>query len=349
MFQKLEGVSIACVSSCVPKNIKDNSSFSELLSTKELRIFEKTVGIKERRHAENHITAGDLGYEAAIQIFDHYKVSKDDIGGVVFLSQTADYKIPFTSNIIQHKLGLPRDILCLDINAGCAGFVQGLGTAFSILKTIPGKKILFIVAETLSKIISEEDRATSMLFGDGASACLLESTEDKNEVSYFNYFSDGAHYDAIMIPDGGYRSPAIEKSFIVNEDEKGNKKSRMNLSMDGARVFDFTLREVAVSIEQMLEESGEKKEEIDYFLFHQSNQFIIGQISAKLGIPSEKVKINIDRFGNTSGVSIPLLITTFADSLSGKKILCSGYGSGLNWGNCIINLSETKLLPLKEI
>jgi 3-oxoacyl-[acyl-carrier-protein] synthase-3 len=350
MFQEFQGVEIKAITACVPKRRILNDSFGELLSPKELRIFEKTVGILERRWADENVTASDLGYAAAVDLFEKYQVVKDEIDCLIFLSQTSDFKIPFTSNILQDKLGLKKEILCLDINAGCAGFIQGLSTAFAFAKTLKKGKVLFIVAETLSKILSNNDRSTSMLFGDGASAVLIENTDEKDATSFFNFFSDGLNAEAIQIPDGGYRNGITEESFKVTTDDKGNQKSKLNLAMDGPKVFDFTLREIAGSIENLLKKANIEKDKINYFLLHQSNQFIIKQIASQLQIASEKMLINIQDFGNTSGVSIPLLICSNEANLrESKKIVMSGYGSGLNWGNSIIDISKAQIFKITEI
>ena len=220
MFQKFNGVVIEHISSCVPLRTIKNNYFHSLLNDKELKMFEKTVGILERRWVDESVTASDLGYNAASDILNKNDTYKKNIKSVIFLSQTSDFKIPFTSNILQHRLGLEKEILCLDINAGCAGFIQGLSTAFSIACTLQkGQKVLLIIAETLSKILSSSDRSTSMLFGDGASAILISKTEEVSDESFFNFYSDGGMYKAIMIPDGGFRSVTTEESFkaIFNE------------------------------------------------------------------------------------------------------------------------------------
>lgn len=350
MFQEFKGVEIKSISTCVPSRKIPNSFFGELLSTKEVRVFEKTVGILERRWAEESVTASDLGYAAAVDLLEKYNLAKDEIDCLIFLSQTSDFKIPFTSNILQSRLGLKKDILCLDINAGCAGFIQGLSTSFSIVKTIKKGKVLFIVAETLSKILSTRDRSTSMLFGDGAAAILIENTENDRVQSFFNFFSDGLNADAIKILDGGYRNGLNEKSLELFIDENGSQKTRLQLSMDGPKVFDFTLREIAPSIQNLLHKFQFNLAEVDFFLFHQSNKFIINQISSQLDISKEKVLINIEEFGNTSGVSIPLLFNSCKGKMYTKNnLLLSGYGVGLNWGNCFLKNSSISINDLIQI
>lgn len=348
MYQEFDGVTITALAACVPKNRVANTTFENLLTPKELRVFEKTVGILERRWAEDGVTASDLGYAAAMNLFDHFPVDKEEIGCLIFVSQTPDYKIPFTSNILQERLGLRREMLCLDINAGCAGFIQGLSTAFAMAKSQKGK-VLFIVAETLSKILSPKDRATTMLFGDGAAAVLVERTDAESK-SFFNFFSDGANADAIKIPDGGYRSAVNAESLTYIEDENTNLRNGLNLTMDGPKVFDFTLREIAKGIEELLQQARLEKEAVDYFLLHQSNHFIIKQIASQLGVPADKMLVNISEFGNTSGVSIPLVISGHAEQISTSgKLVFSGYGSGLNWGNAVITMSEARIAPLLEL
>lgn len=351
MFQEFVGVEIEAIAGCVPKNTVLNETFADLLSPKEMRIFEKTVGITERRWAEDSVTASDLGFAAAQHLFEKINIDKNYVEALVFISQTPDFKIPFTSNILQGRLELKTETLCLDINAGCAGFVQGLSTSFSLAKSLPkGKKILLIIAETLSKILSPNDRSTTMLFGDGATALIIENTGNGNAKSSFNFFSDGLNSAAIQIPDGGYRNGINEDSLDIRTDRSGNQKTKLNLAMDGPKVFDFTLREIAKSIENLIAQSLIKKEKIDYFLLHQSNQFIIKQIASQLQVDSHKMLLNIKCFGNTSGVSIPLLICSNKEKIqNSERVLMSGYGSGLNWGNCLLNLSKTEILELKEI
>jgi len=350
MYQEFEGVEIKAISACVPENSVGNQHFSEMLSEKEIRLFEKTVGIINRRWAGDGITASDLGFHAAEMLFEKLKIDRNEINCLIFVSQTPDYKLPFSSNILQERLKLPKEVLCLDINAGCAGFVQGLSTAFSMAKSADKGKVLFIAAETMSKMLSQKDRGTTMLFGDGAAAIVVENTGDSKKKAFFNFFSDGANADAIIIPDGGYRSPATVESFIAEEDEKMNVKTRLNLSMDGARVFDFTLREIGPGIKHLLEKAGKTAEEVDYFLLHQSNHFIIKQIAAQLGVSMDKMPVNIEHFGNTSGVSIPLLMVSMKAQLDQPRtMLLSGYGVGLNWANCLLENMDIQITDFKEI
>ena len=342
----VENVKIEIISACVPKNTIKNSDLGldSVMSNKEISKFEKITGIKERRYAEKNSTASDIALSCAENIFQNTNIKRSEIGTVLWVSQTSDYIIPFTSNILQDKLKLNTNTLCIDINAGCAGFIQGLYTAYLMAQN-SDKKVLLLVSETLSKIISSNDRSTTPIFGDG-SAALVVSKSKSNTKSYFEFYSDGKNYDKIIIPDGGFRSMINEKSFLNYSEE--NPKTK--LFMDGSAVFDFTMREIPLSINNFLKDLNININDISYFAAHQSNRFIINQIAQKVGLPEEKILLNICHYGNTSGVSIPLLLVTNKNEYTpSTNLLCTGYGSGLNWGNCLISLKETKILDLKEI
>lgn len=350
MFQEFKGIEIKAISSCVPKNTIKNSKFDYLFNEKEIKNFEKNVGIFERRWADDSITSSDLGYYAAKSIVESNEFDLKSVDALIFLSQTSDYKLPFSSNLLQKKLNLNKDILCLDVNAGCAGFVQGLSLAFSIAKSKEKSKVLLIIGETLSKVLSKNDKSTSLLFGDGASAIYIHNSGNEDVEMFSNVFSDGLNADAIIIPDGGSRNPFSLDSLIERKDEKGNVKNNLQISMDGAKVFDFTLREVQDSIDSLLENSKTKKDSIDYFLLHQSNKFIIKQISNRLNVDFDKFLINIDKYGNTSGVSIPLLMNDYSEKLkTSSNLLISGYGVGLNWGNVLLKNHNITYFNINEI
>ena len=324
-----QGYNILALSSCVPKNNVPNSFFENLKSQRDLRVFAKTVGILNRRWASEEINTTELAYHASKLIVN--KNNKKDIQAVIFVSQTPEYQIPFTSNILQHKLDLKKEVLTLDLNLGCAGFIQAIYTALSILKNLEvNDKILIVFSETLSKILDKKDSATNMLFGDGASAILINKENNLNK-AYFNFFTDGSNYQAIK---------------TVNEN--GSNKLKMN----GKDVFDFTLREISSSIDLLLNKYQFNLNEIDLIALHQSNNFIIDQICVQLGLAKNDPRIirGIRDFGNTSSVSIPLALNkNFENQTISKNILCSGYGSGLTWANAIINFDNCFIHKIKEI
>ena len=349
-FVKYTGIEISGISACVPRNTICNIDYPEFFSEKEKKKIIKITGISERRFANDNTTASDLGFQAAKDIITNTGTKKEEIKFLLFLSQTPDYLIPFTGNILQHKLELSKECASMDINAGCSGFIYGLNMAFALQQSLKEGKVLLIIAETMSKILSKKDRSTSLLFGDGGVAILIENSFE-NTNSYFDLFSDGKGFNSLIIPDGGYRNVVSENSLILNNFEDGSIRNRLNLFMDGGEIFDFTMREIPKSVLSILEKTGISINQIDKYFFHQSNSFIIKQFGRILNIPSEKLILNIERFGNTSGVSIPLAMVTEKEQIlknKSAKLLCSGYGAGLSWANCIINFSPNYISELIE-
>ena len=347
-YSTFKNIGIKSISACVPKNIEETMQYPFLFSEKDKKKVVKATGIKERRVAEENITASDLGFNAASVILEESDLNKQDIQCLIFISQTPDYRIPFTANILQHRLGLPNSCTCIDINAGCSGFVTGLQTAYSIQNSLDNGNVLLVIAETMSKILSPKDRATSLLFGDGASAILLEKKDNLN-LSYFSSYSDGKYHDVLIMPDSGFRNPPNTSSFEMHQFDHGSERNNMHLYMDGAAVFDFTMREVMPAVTELNKKAGKAINDIDFYIFHQSNKFIINQFGNQLDIPKEKLVQNIERFGNTSGVTIPLAIVTELYNKALGTIHVSGYGAGLSWGNAILNIGNAIIHPLKEI
>lgn len=348
-FSKFSNIHIEGISACVPKEIIDNIDYPFLYTDKEKRKLIKTTGIAQRRITNSNTCSSDLGFAAANELIADLNIDRTQITSLLFVSQTPDYKIPFTSNILQDRLKLSNSCFCIDINAGCGGFPLGLQMAYSLAETQDNACVLFIIAETLSKVLSTKDKSTSLLFGDGASALLIRKGKQKS-ISYFANYTDGKHHDVIKIPDGGFRSPTSDDSLAYTKYEDGSERNELELSMDGGAVFDFTLREVPPAVENMNKYSEFSIEDTDYFVFHQANKFILKQFQTRLSIPGDKMIINIERFGNTSGVSIPLAIVTELFDKSKRDVIhCCGFGAGLAWGNVILNLSQTKILPLIEL
>lgn len=351
-FLTTSNVNISGIVSCVPKNTYSILEYPNFFSEKEKKKFVKSTGIKERRIADNSITASDLCFIAADKLLNEMNIDRHSINAVIFLSQTPDYDIPMTSTILQYRLNLPKTTAAFDLNVGCSGFVYGLSVAFAYASQCGMDRVLFLIGETLSKILSAQDKSTTLLFGDGASAILVEKNTDFPQ-AYFSLNSDGSGEDAIKIPYGGYRNKVTWEVLQDTVFDDGSLRNGLNLTMNGADVFDFTVREIVDDILSLLMYSKTDISEIDYFIFHQSNQFIIDFFVRKLGVAVDKVPTNIDRFGNTSGVSIPLVLTTEAEkmnlALKPHKILCSGYGAGLSWGSSVITLDNCFIGDLIEV
>jgi len=335
--------SVTGIVSCYPQNVVDNLSISPLLSEKDAAKIVASTGIKERRFVSDGVCASDLCAQAGEKLLNSMDVDRDSIDVLIFLSQTPDYlNVPATSCILQSRLGLSTETAAFDMALGCSGFVYALSTAFSYIES-GANKVLLLVGETLSRFTSIEDRTTALLFGDAGAALLIEKNDDA-ETSYFSLRTNGAGAKSIEIPCGGYRNPANAENVQMKEYEDGSKRTGLHVTMDGMKVFDFTMKEVINNIKSVLSYAGAEIPEVDTFFMHQANKFMLDMFAKKLKTAADKMPISIDKFGNTSTVSIPITMTSYAQNgnkNAGKSIFC-GYGAGLSWGSAYLNMESCK-------
>lgn len=317
----------------------DNYNFTRNQSMK-LKLI---MGYDKRRIVKKGTTSSDLCIFGMNYLFDKNLLNKNEIDALILVTQSPDYFMPPTSNIIQGKLDLKQDIICLDINQGCSGYIVGLNQAFMLLEQGEINKVVLLNADILSRKVSKKDRNSWPLIGDGASITIVE----KNSLSKPIFGSikvDGKNAEALIIPAGGFKMPSNQKTSELKEDNSGNFRSLDHLRMRGDDVFNFVQREVPPMIENLLDRAGLNKEEIDYFLFHQSNRFMVKKLADKLGVSYMKMPNNIvEKFGNASGVSIPTTIThNLGDRLiKNSFLICmSGYGTGLSWSSLLITLGK---------
>lgn len=334
-----KGVEVIGIASAVPENIHDNRDLTSLLPEDELEKVISNIGVRQRRIASKSTTSVDLCIAAAKHLLSEMKVEKDEINMVLFLSQTPDHVIPASSPFIQNELGLPTSTACIDLSLACSGYVYALSTAFSYAQTSGVGKVLLLVGEVFSKIVSREDRVNWPLYGDGGTATLISRTIN-NKKSTFSLFSDGSGFKSILIPDGGSRLPISKESLCVTERENGNKRSDTQLYMDGLEVFNFTLRNVPKSVKHQLNVRGISIDDIDRYYFHQANQFMIDFFVKKLKIDSTKVFNSISKFGNVSSASIPITMSQNVGVIEDERIMLIGFGAGLSWASTIIDVGS---------
>lgn len=345
-----ENVEIRGISAVVPKNIINNNSFSNFFTEKEIKNAIRTTGIEERRFSDKQTCSSDLSFEAAELLLKKIDIEREHIDILIFVSQTPDYHQPATAPILQNRLKLSKSCGAFDINLACSGYVYGLSTAFAYASQKGIRNVLLLVGETLSKIISQEDRATSLLFGDAGSATLIGKSDLTNS-SYFSLNSDGEGKDVLKIKAGGYRFPSSPETLKVKNYEDGSKRTDEQLFMDGVEVFNFTMREVPKDIKRILKFAKKDLSEVDYIIFHQANKFMTDFFAKKLKYPIEKVPYSIQKYGNTSAVSIPLNIVAELnrDILRDKYIIMSGYGGGLSWGTSLFKINDIVIPEIKEV
>ena len=332
-------IQVKGISAAVPKQVEDNNDFA-LLTETDRALFIKTVGIRYRRIAPAGVTASDLCLAAAENLLAGLNWGRDEVRVLVFVTQTPDYIIPNTASLLQEKLGLSKTCIAFDVNLGCSGYVYGLSITGGLLQNMPGAKALLLVGDISTATISMRDKSTAPLFSDAGTATALEY--DKEGVIHFNLQTDGKEFDDIIIPGGGYRNQLNEKQLKYTEYEKGITRNDLHMKLDGIKIFNFGLREVAPNIEKLLLEKGIDKDSIDYFVFHQANLLMLESIRKKLKVAPEKVTYSLYDYGNTSSATIPVtMVSELREQLETErvKLLLSGFGVGLSWGSAYI---ETK-------
>lgn len=337
---KISGVSVAMPTGKIPV-----THYEETFGKDTVQKFIETTGVESVSRAVPEQTATDLGYEAADNLFKKKNINKEEIGIVLFVSQKPDFRAPSSSYIIHNRLGLDKDCLCLDINLACSGFIVALHTIHTLLENSDAKKALLITADTSHKTLSPHDRTMIMLFGDSGSALLLEKTEEEIE-AHFSIKSDGQRFKSIITPSGAYRNRNAPEERVEWSD--GILRSDYDTHMKGMDVFGFSISDVPKLFKEFLGELEKTPEDYDYFTLHQANHYILKQISRKIKIPMEKIPISLDRFGNNSSNSVPMVLADhFSDIEPQKlKLFMSGFGAGLSWACADVVVDSEGILPI---
>lgn len=337
---KIKGISIV-----IPKNEKNLLDEVNLYDGNQKKINRviNSSGFLKRRVTENETTS-DLCFQASLDLIEKLNIKKSDIDALLFLSYTPDYIMPATSYVLHKKLELSQNCICMDIPQACSGYEIGLYQACMLINS-GCKKVLLLVGDSFSKFTDMFNNNTAPVFGDAGSATLIEF--DKNaETMYFNLNSDGNGYDALICENGGFRNPVSKSDFY--EDGKYKYNSRM----DGGRIFDFTMNNVTPNIQELLDYAGIKIENINEFIFHQANKFILENIARKLNIEPSRISTKtLTEYGNQCGASIPCTISnTLREKVSNKNIKCllSGFGVGLSWASAIVNLDNIYCSEVNE-
>ncbi len=305
------------------------------------KILEKT-GIAVRSVAAKDECASDLGVAAARHLFESGACSPNEIDFLLFCTQSPDYFLPATACTMQERLGLRTDCGAIDFNQGCSGYVYGLSLARSLIETDMAANVLLITADTYTKFINRRDRTNRTLFGDGAAATLVCKTEAEEAlIGPFVFGTDGRGAGQLIVPAGGARRPFDEAALIEKEDDKGNWRSDSNLYMNGGEVFNFTLRTVPQALNQLLEKSGRTLDEIDFFIPHQANKFMLERLRGRLKIPANKFYMNMEHCGNTVSSTIPIALENALEQgqvKTGDKVALIGFGVGYSWAATLIEV-----------
>lgn len=342
-FLKFNNSRIVGIAAGVPKHVEPTISTTEVYDAKE---YIETTGILEKRFS-NDFTTSDLCQGATERLIEDLDWNKDEIDGLIFVSQTPDYILPATSCVLHGKLGLKKYCACLDISLGCSGWVYGLSVALSLLESGNMKKVILLAGDARKHAIEEPDQ----LFGYAGTATAIEFNPEKAKPIMMELGSDGTGYDAIIRPGGGTRNPFNEHSLDLEDCEDGRKRHALQTRMKGMDVFAFGITTAPKSIKKLGKEYDFDYESYDYFVFHQANRMMNETIRKKLKLAEDKVPYSMTHFGNTSSASIPVtIVTSLKDKLSDhKKIIGCAFGVGLSWGTVVFETDNLVVSNLVEL
>ncbi len=347
-FLRYSQIGIKAVAACVPSKVEYNRDLNYFMSDDEIQKAIKNIGIEERRMAETDVCTSDLCFKAAERLINDNEIDKNTIDALIFVSQTSDYHQPATAPILQHRLGLSKNTLSFDINLACSGYVYGLSTAYAYASQQGINRVLLLVGETMSKIVSRYDKVSTPLFGDAGTATLIEKGDYGDSV--FSLHSDGSGCDIMMIPHGGFRNPVCSDSLVEETDDNGDRRTLGQFRMDGMAVFNFSMNEEPRDIKNLLNEAHLELAQIDLIIYHQANKFMTDFFTKWLKFDKTKTPYSINKFGNTSSASIPLTIVTELKNgfPERKNVILSGFGAGLSWGSVLLDLRNCKISELIE-
>ncbi len=325
-------------------SIDDEAGYYE--SREQLERLKRTIGFDRRRVVDGTVTSADLCLEAARALMDRCALGAADFDAVVFVTQTPDYCMPGNAHVLHRALSLPQSCIAFDLVYGCSGYVKGLFLAFMLAEQ-GFRRVLVLTGDTLSRIIDVRNRADAPVFGDAGCATVVERCEEERP-SWFCLYSDGGGLETMWQQAGAYRCPSSEETRREIVDEKGNVRRRDDFYMNGFEVFNFTLTEQPKLLREVLEYSGCPADEVDFFVLHQANRYIIETIVKKAGIPLAKApRRTFSEFGNQSSASIPFTICNeLSAGLGGKRarLVLQGFGIGLSWGACLLDFDGVAIL-----
>ncbi len=344
---RYDNVGIRAMSACVPKGVVYNKDLGYLIPELEIQKTIDSIGVRERRIADANVCASDLAYKAALRMMEDNDIDPTSIDVLLFMSQTADYRIPATAPLLQERLGLPLDTMAMDLSLGCSGYVFALSAAYAYASLPDVRRVLLLDGETFSKIVNRYDKVDWPLYGDAATATLIEKGAFGK--SAFILRNDGSGRDAVIIRDG-IRNPVTAASLVETKNENGDIHNGLEVYMDGMDVFNFAMRRVPKTIKEMAEVTGIPLEGIDWLVFHQANRFMTDFFVKKLKFDPTRVPYCIDRYGNTSSTSIPLTIVSelHGRMKDGDQLMMAGFGAGLSWGVAAITMNDCRISPVIE-
>lgn len=316
--------------------------FPEKIEENEQGRLRKKTGIERRHICRDNETAADLAYKAAEKLFTS-GINKSSIEYLILCTQSPDYYLPTTACILQDRLGLSTSCGAVDYNLGCSGYIYGLGLAKGLIESGQVKNVLLLTAETYSKYIHPNDGTVRPLFGDAATATLIIAVDtDMEGIRGLTYGTDGSGAEKLIVPVGGMRQRYGFTEIEEISDQYDNYRTNLNLYMDGVGIMDFSLEYVPELVDEVLRKTGINRRDVDYYVFHQANKFMLKYLREKCGLSNYPYWNDVANYGNTVSSSIPIALKDMLLSNQGDKlenVMIVGFGVGLSYGGAMINLN----------
>ena len=322
----------------LPKRIVTNEELIKEFPEWSVDKVAQKVGVNSRHLAAENETAGDMAENAARKLFSEYDISPKEIDFLILCTQSPDYFLPSTACVLQDKLGIPTTAGAFDYNLGCSGCIYGMAVAKGLIAAGIAKNVLLLTAETYNKYLHPSDKSNRSIFGDGAAACLI-STDGFAEIGEFVLGTDGSGANHLIVKTGAARMKTTTGFFV--EDDEGHTWYDDYLYMNGSAIFNFTLDAVPTMMNKLLVKNKIEKEQIDFYVFHQANKFMLNTIRKVCSLPKEKFYINLTETGNTVSSTILIGLKQCLDNKyikSGDQVMIAGFGVGLSWGGTILKI-----------
>ncbi|MEX6688449.1 ketoacyl-ACP synthase III [Danxiaibacter flavus] len=330
-------VQISAISYWLPEQVLTNEEINRNHPTWEIEKTSIKTGIRERRVAGEQST-GDLAYMAAVQLFNEHKIAPDLIDFVLLCTQTPDFFLPTTACILQNRLGLKKSCGALDVGLGCSGYVYCLGLAKGLVQSGSARNVLLITADTLTKLLHKDDKSSIPLFGDAATATLVSCEQKGIKIGNCVYGSDGEGANNLIVKNGANKHKPMD-GIDIYDNENEFVRNDNNLYMDGTEIFKFTASNVPPLIKRVLEQNMLSRDEVDLFVFHQANKYMLDFVRKKIGIEPSKFFYHLERSGNTTSSTIPIALKEAMiqnKMTSNSKVVLAGFGVGYSWAACVL-------------
>lgn len=327
---------IKAISYYLPQKVVTNEDLVQIFPEWSVDKIANKIGVSQRHIAEPDELSSDLAVKAAEKLFEEHGISPSEIDFIMLCTQSPDYFLPTSACIVQDKLGIPIQSGAIDFNLGCSGFVYGLAMAKGLLFAGVAKNILLLTAETYSKFIHPGDKSNLTIFGDAAAAILI-SSEGYATIGEFDLGTDGKGAEMLMVKTGAFRYKSTDGDSLM--DEYGNVISENHLFMNGGEIFSFTIDMVPPLVTNVLHKNNLSQEEIDLFIFHQANKYLLNHLRKLIRIPEDKFYYFMERVGNTVSSTLPIALY---EALSegkihnGSKVLITGFGVGYSWAGTVL-------------